>query len=100
MKEITVTGHSLDEFAHKTSRALSGSELGKIISLKVESEILHLIFSRFGESRITLKVEHRESGFFAVKQKEHIAFAHYVFRDEIERKLCTLFEKLGASIVY
>lgn len=98
MKTIRLSEDSPEIFLKKIQKALSGKELGNIVSFLLEGEKLTIRFAGLGESKIWYDVSKSQTGYEAIKQKEKIAFTHLAFRSGIESELRSLMERFGAEI--
>ncbi|PJZ54938.1 hypothetical protein [Leptospira adleri] len=98
MKTIRLTEDSPELFLKKMRKALSGKELGSIVSFHLEDQKLTIRFAGFGESKIWYSIRKSEDGFEAIKLKEKISFTHLAFRSGIESELRSLMERFGAEI--
>ena len=99
MKSISMPVGDATGFVQKISDSLASRELGKIVSLSTKGNEILVKFSKLGTSEIKYRCAPSEKGgFVATLESEKIAFAHKVFRNDIEAKLASVMSKHGATI--
>jgi hypothetical protein len=98
IKSFSVPSANVQEFVGKVSQAMEGRDLGKIVSLKVEGQVLTVVFSKLGTSQVVFDIANQGGGFECVHKSEKIAIAHKALRSDIEGKLAKVLESQGAQI--
>ena len=99
MKTIHVIDCTPTVFAKKVTEAIASRSLGKIVNISATDSQILVKFSKLGSSEIIYEcLASLPAGFKATLKSEKIAFAHRVFRADIEAKLAAVMEKQGAQI--
>lgn len=107
------TFHASDGTFHQllsdVRNAISGRELGKIVSFEAPPEsscapgsgfALKVVISKVGTSYLNFQITPMASGsgFLARLESEKIALAHRPFRSDIESKLARVLTSCGATV--
>lgn len=99
MKSFEHASVSADEFVQKVKAVIANRELGKMTTIAKAGDEIVVTISKMGTTEIRYAVAAVGSGFKAHLSNEKIAFAHRPFRADIEGKLQSVMEKLGAKCV-
>jgi hypothetical protein len=98
MKSIELETMLHTEFVEKLKAALAGREIAKIVSFRTAPEEITVIFSKLGTTEIKYQVVSKASGFVATLATEKVALAHRPFKSEIQAKLVSAMQKIGAKV--
>ena len=97
MKAFESSEVSISELVKRVESALQGRDLGEITRFALNGQQLKVIFSKFGTTELTYKVENRSAGFRADLITEKIALTHRPLKADITARLAKVMEREGAK---
>ncbi|NBW80969.1 hypothetical protein EBR21_04365 [bacterium] len=97
MKTFESSEISITELVNKVESALQGRDLGEITRFALHGQELKVIFTKFGTTELTYKIESRSAGFRAVLVTEKIALTHRPLKADITARLAKVMEREGAK---
>lgn len=97
MKAFESAHTSISQFVKSVEEALTGRDLGEIVSFKLNGTELIVTFSKLGKSELKYAVENINDGFKAKLLTEKIALTHRPLKAEITARLARVMEKQGAQ---
>ena len=99
IKSFQVQNSTPQEFITKITDALSGRDLGKIVTMSTLENQVIIAFSKLGKSEVIFSLKSEASQFSCEHKSEKIAFTHKALRSVIEAKLAKVLESAGATVV-
>jgi hypothetical protein len=99
MKGFSSTQVSIETFVQNVESALSGRDLGEIVSFALAGDELLVKFSKLGQSELRYNIERLQVGFQAKLAKEKIALMHKPLKSDITARLARVMEKQGAQCI-
>jgi hypothetical protein len=79
--------------------SLSGRKLGKMVSIDLSGELIHVTISKLGTSVIQFASKQKDSGQEWSVSSEKIAFSHKAFKEEVMEKLYKIVEGVGGTVL-
>jgi hypothetical protein len=98
IRSFQVKNSTPQEFIAKITQALSGRDLGKIVSMTATENQVNITFSKLGKSEVIFSLAKENADFSCTHQSEKIALTHKALRGDIESKLAKVLESAGASV--
>ncbi|MFZ9520049.1 MAG: hypothetical protein ACO3A4_06175 [Silvanigrellaceae bacterium] len=97
MKAFESSEISISELVKRVETALQGRDLGEITRFALKGQELKVVFSKFGTTELTYKVETRSEGFRADLVNEKVALTHRPLKADITARLAKVMEREGAK---
>ncbi len=98
IRSFQVLNSTPQKFIETITQALSGRDLGKIVSFNLSGNEVMIQFSKLGKSEVVFQVNAEGNNFTCQHKSEKIALTHRALRGDIESKLIKVLENSGAKV--